>query len=145
MAASTAGAVKALCESLGLGVPFYRDEAPERVAGVPTPYPYGTIREQISLVPEAAFNQYDDEDGHVRELVQVDLWQQKKNPATGERLEDFTLADRLVAGLRGAQLPEAPWPTAGIEVVGAPRVPDPDANVVHHAITVAVHRTLVRR
>jgi hypothetical protein len=139
VAASTAGAVKAYAETLGLGIPFFRDQAPEGEA-----YPYGTIREQISLVPEAAFSQYDDDDGHVLELVQVDLWQRKKNPATGERLEDFTLADRLVAGLRGAQLPDAPYPVAGVEVVGAPRVPDPDPNLVHHAITITVHRTLAR-
>lgn len=139
MAASMAGAVKAFAEGLGLGVSFYRDTAPEGES-----YPYGTIREQIALVPETAFSQYDDVDGHVRELVQVDLWQQKKDPATGARVEDFTLADRLVNGLRGAQLPDAPYPVSGVEVLGAPRIPDPDANVVHHALTIAVHRTLVR-
>lgn len=131
--------MKAHAETLGLGVPFFRDQAPEGTA-----YPYGTIREQISLVAETAFNQYDDADGHVRELVQIDLWQRKKDPATGARIEDFTLADRLAAGFRGARLDAAPYPVVGVELVGAPRIPDPDPNLVHHALTIAVHRTLAR-
>ena len=60
------------------------------------------------------------------------------------KVEDRGLADRVVLGLKGARLAAAPWPVSGVTIVGAPRVPDPNPNVVHHAITIAVHRTLAR-
>ena len=137
MPASLAGVLKAHLETLGLGVAVHRDRAPED-----TEYPYITVREGISKTPERAFPAHDDPEKHISELVQVDVWQAKKNAAG--RVENLELGDRVVAALHGVVLTDAPFPISDVTLVGSVRVPDPDANVVHEAITVRVKRTLVR-
>lgn len=138
MADSLGSAVKQHLEALGLGIPVFGRRAPKGTAR-----PYITVEDQVSLVPEPAFPQFDDPEGHVRELVRVGVWQDERD-AQGQKVEDRGIADRVVLGLKGGRLDAAPFPVAGVTVIGAPRVPDPDPNIVHHAITIAVSRTLAR-
>ena len=149
MAANSANAVKALLESLGLGVSVYRD-APAKNAALP----YILVHEGISVVPDNAFNAFDDPEGHVRELVQVSVWQTWKNLRTGDIVESYTLPDAVYKALRGGRLPDAPTHVTGMTVTGMVRlVGDPSPTTrnapgrgeddkVHTAITVEVRRTL---
>jgi hypothetical protein len=138
VAASTAGALKAYIESLGLSLAVYRGKKPEaeKVAR------WVEVTEDISTVPDGVFNAFDDPDGHVSELAGVDLYQRRMNPATGANAESYTLPDALTKALNGARLVSAPTHVVGVTVVGRNRVPDPDTNVVHHALTVQIKRTL---
>lgn len=139
MAASTAGALKAYIESLGLALSAFRGKKP---TGQDLDR-WVEITEDVSTVPDGAFNAFDDPDGHVSELTGVDLYQRQKNPVTGANTESYTLPDVLTKALNGAGLPGARTNVSGITVVGRTRVPDPDTNIVHHAFTVQVRRTLV--
>ena len=139
LAASTGGALKQALEGAGLGVPVFRDRAPKD-----QPYPYITVREELDL-------------GLVRradaaaELAQVDLWQYARWPAGtmrdgvdigGKVAEDSALVRRLQAFLRGAELPAAPTLAYRASLEGSVRLTEPDNNLVHHALTVRVHRDL---
>lgn len=135
MANSTGGAVKAFIEAQGLGIAAYAREAPQGVA-----MPYLTIQDGITVTPETAFPAHDDPEGHVAESVQVDVWQLGS-------AESFTLPDAVARAFLGANLTGLPsyGPRACQLDHGPIRVPDPDPNVVHHAVTLLVHRTLARR
>lgn len=139
MSATTAGALKAFLEGLGLGIEAHRDIAPSAAT-----LPYVTIREQVSMEPEIAFNQASDEDGHVREQVQLDLWQQWRDPSTKAKTEDPELPDAVVDALRNVVLETSPTRSMPIRVTSCIRLFEQDANLVHHAITVEVPRTLTR-
>lgn len=136
MALSSGAAVKAKIETLGLGLAAYRDRPP---AG--QPLPYVTVHERIDLRP--------DESGDngagvtVRELVQVDLWQQRRNPTTKAMTEDPTLADALAAGLHGSQLVNVGSKRVyGVQLQSSVRVPEKDTNLIHDALTVELSRVL---
>lgn len=133
MAATTAGALKALIESLGLGISAYRDEAP---AG--TTRPYVTIIEEIALVTDPS------EDGvgaTVVETCQIDLWQDWHNSTTGGVAESYTLAPALRRGIDGARLALIGSAlTYQALVRHTLRQVEPVENVVHHAMTVEVFR-----
>lgn len=137
MSASTAGALKALLEGASLGVAIYRDRAPEAAA-----LPFITISEAISVVPDRAFNQFDDPEGHVVEEAQLDVWQTWRNSTTGTMVENYTLPDRVVKAAKGAALPTAPTAVAGLRVLGRVRRFEEDANLVHDIVTVELRRTL---
>lgn len=139
MSASSSGALKAWLESQGLGISFYRDRAPDNQA-----LPYGTISEGISITSEPAFNAHDDPEGHVREVVQVDLWEQWRNPTTGAVTESYTLADATVLALDGKRATTAPTWVGGMTVVGSVRLVEVEVNTIHTAITVEIRRTLAR-
>lgn len=139
MAATTGGALKAYLEGLGLGVPWFRDRPPVGQA-----HPFGTITEEVSLVVDRRADAG-------AELVQVDLWQNARWPAgtirngvdvSGKVAEDSALVRRLQAGLRAAPLDAAPTLTYQATLEGSVRLTEPDNNVVHHALTVRVHREL---
>lgn len=136
MSATSAGAIKAYIETLGLGLPVFRDRAPDNQA-----LPYITITEAISIVPEPAFNSYDDPDGHVRELAQVDLWQQWRHEGGGVA-ENYSLPDALTKALDGRRTTTAPTWVGGMTVTGVVRLLELDINTVHVAITVEIRRTL---
>lgn len=138
MAASTAGALKAYIEGLGLGVPAYRDDRPKGQE-----VPFIQISEDISTVPDGVFNAYDDPEGHVSELVQVDYFQRRRHPTTGATVESNTIPDALMKALNGCQLPAAPKHVSGVQVVSRNRLVERENNVVHHAFTVQVRRVLV--
>lgn len=133
MSATTAGALKALLEGAGLGVPVYRDTAPTSDA----PARFITIAEGISEVPVGP--QYDEADGVVRELAQVDVWQPWRDTA-GHVIEDYLLPREVASTLRGAQLPTAPTRVHGVNVTSVVRLLERDTNTVHHAISVHIFR-----
>lgn len=134
MAASTAGAIKAYLEGRGLGLPWFRDRAPKNLA-----YPFGTITEELSLTIVRRADAAD-------ELVQVSLWQYLRWPEgharAGKVAEDSVLVRALQAALRGATLAAAPTLTYQANLEGSVRLPEPDNNLVQHALTVRVHREL---
>ena len=138
-AASTGGALKHALEGAGLGLPWFRDRAPKDQA-----YPYGTISEELDLGLVARADA-------VAELVQVDLWQYARWPAgtirdgvdvSGKVAENSGLVRGLQAFLRSCELPAAPTLTYRATLQGSVRLPEPDNNLVHHALTVRVHRDL---
>lgn len=143
MAATTAGAIKSLVETLGLGLVCYRDAAPRLPGAGDTelpPMPFASVRERIAAAPDAD-GLFDLDVSHTeRETVQVDLWQQWRDLATGKPTESYTLARALRDGLAGAQLTGLPWRVYGVRVSGSVRLLEPDDNVVHDAITVTLYR-----
>lgn len=89
MAATTAGALKAKIESLGLSISAYRDQPPPGQS-----LPLVVIQESIATTPDPL------EDGVLTtgvEMVQVDL-----HEAIGS--ENYALAPGIIAGLHGARL-----------------------------------------
>ncbi len=133
MSATTAGALKALIEGLGLSLSAYRDEAPAGTAP-----PYVTITEELTLVADPI------EDGAantVVETVQVDLWQLWHNPTTGLVAESYTLAPALRKGMDGVRLNLIGTSLPYVALVRhSMRMLEVDENIVHHAITVEVFR-----
>lgn len=136
MSATVAGAVKAHGETLGLSLPFYRDEAP---AGAPLPYV--VVSEGITSDPEPGDFGDPDATVDVRETVQMDLWQAMTDPASGARAERYGLRDVLVTRFRGAVLPDVLggrcYPA---RVVRAQRVPAGEKNLVRDSIDLVIVR-----
>lgn len=140
-AATTAGALKAFIESLGLSIAAYRDTAPDGTAK-----PYVSILESISAVPDAL------EDGHLTtgvENAQVDVWQQYRDPASHAVTESYTLPASIAAGLHGSNLyvdANRPGTIGGKRVYGVLvrnliRMPaEEEENVVHHVIDLHLMR-----
>ena len=138
MAANTGNAIKAHLEAQALGVAVFRDRrAPN------APLPYITVKEDINTAPDGGWNAYDDPEGHVTELVQVDIWQRKQNPTTEDMVESNTLSDAVMKALHGVHLATAPKLVAGVHVVGRNRLVEFETNIVHIALTVEVRRVLV--
>lgn len=137
MAANTANAIKAYIETLGLGVSVYRDRAPINIAP-----PYITVVEAISVTPERAFNSFDDAEKHVVELAQVDVWQAWHDASGYGIAESYTLADAVAKALDGALPTSPPTRVMGMRLTGMVRLLEPEQNIVHHALTVEVRRTL---
>lgn len=134
MAATTAGAVKAVVEAAGLGVSAYRNAAPDGTA-----MPYVTVQDEVALSP-LADGPYDRGVTHnVREVVQVDVWQTWRT-ASGKPAEDYALPAAIRRALHGASLPPAPGRVYGCRVTGSVRLVEPDTNVVHHALTLTIDR-----
>ena len=138
MSATSAGAVKAYVEGLGLGLPAFRRKAPPEQ----TTYPYVTVQEAISVVVELHGDEGDPAARvHARELVQVDLWEERRNSdGTGEQ---YGLPAQLLMRLRAARLPIiGTGRVYGVSSLSLAYVPDPDPNVVHHALTLTIRREL---
>lgn len=141
MSGTLAGAVKAVVEAAGLGLPCYRDRAP-----ADAPLPFAVITEGIGRVAEPSGDFGDPAREHeVREQVQVDVWQAWK-AADGTRLERYGLAEAVGRALHGATLPTVLggrcWPP---RVVASgrlgPAAGDP-ANLVRDTLTVEVLRVV---
>ena len=138
MAASTAGALKALIESLGLGLSAYRDEPPPITGGWDMPRPYVTIIEEIALVADPA---EDGKAGTVVETAQVDLWQDWKALPTNAVVESYSLAGALRRGIDGSVLAAIGSSHPYIALVRHTlRQLQPEENLVHHSLTVEVYR-----
>jgi hypothetical protein len=138
MAATTAAAVKAYLEGLGLGVPVFRDEAPAKQS-----LPYITVREDVANVPDLDGDQGDPDAEHTTaETVQVDLWQTWRNPQTAAVVESYTLPKQIQRALRGAHLDVSPTHTYGVVLTSTVRLLERASNVVHHASTAVVRRVL---
>lgn len=118
MSATTSGAFKALIESAGLGIAVYRDQAPPNA-----PLPFVVIHEGIGMEPIGGDFADPDQPVVVRELVQVDVYQAKKNPASGRVLEDYTLTGSLMTLLRGSLLPNPPTRSWPLKLRDARRLP----------------------
>lgn len=140
MAATTANALKAHLEAQGLGITFYRDEAPPGTA-----LPYGIITEAVTVTPETAFNPRDDAEGHVSEQAQVSIFQRRRHPTTNAITESYTVVDATCRALHGARLTAMPTYGGHCRVVGRTRLLEDEETVVHDPITVEVRRTLARR
>lgn len=148
MSATTANAVKAKLEAANLGVPVRRD-----VVGKGSNLPYISVRDTVSVVPEVAFNGFDDPEHHVSETIQVDVWQDWRTgpigkngrpSGTGKVIENYELAERVAMLLDGSTLTEAPYPIMGVRMTGHVRLIEVDDNVVHNAMTFTVRRTMQR-
>lgn len=139
MAASTAGALKALVEGAGLSLAAYRDLAPERAT-----LPYVVVNEAIAIVPTASSARFDRAGTAPtgRETAQVSLWQRWRNPETGAMAESYTLPDALIELLDGAQLSAAPSHVWGVLVLSSRRIIEQEENLVQHAITVEIVRDI---
>ena len=140
MAQTTAAALKVLIESLGLSLAAYGDQAQQGQAR-----PYVTIIEEVGLVPDPL------EDGGPStavETVQVDLWQDWKDltpnsPTYGNVKENYTLAPALKRGMHGQRLQSIGSSVVYMALVRhSARFTEEASNVVHHAITVDIHRQL---
>jgi hypothetical protein len=83
------------------------------------------------------------DDAHRQEL-QVDLWQAKRDPATGANTERYDLPQRLAFALHGSRFATAPVTVAGARVLGTTRLTDPDGNLIHHIVSLVIdHRNIV--
>lgn len=117
MSATTAGALKALLESGGFGIPFYRDRAPKDQG-----LPFGVITEAIAVTPAKMGDLGDPAaDLFVDEMVQVSIYETWRGP-DGRVTENYMLASGVFRLLRGARL-TTPHPGVVI-VTGYRRVPD---------------------
>lgn len=116
-----------------LGQRYWRDTAPKGAT-----LPYCTFLDPLSDVPALVGDQR--VLGKTR-LVQLDLWQRLKE-------EDDELLLALQRALDGARIapedPDGPVAAFTIRLRSTARLPDPDGNLVHHALTVAVaHRSSI--
>jgi hypothetical protein len=150
VAATLSGAIKAHIEGQGLGVPAFRDEVPRGQN-----YPYVVVREGIALTQEPAANAFSG-DHAVIELVQIDIWMQKRSPHSQAVTEDYELPDALTRAVNGVSLAQAPTKVYGMKVVGRTRFPDHQtrkvgesrstpstpSGLVRYSITVEVKRNL---
>lgn len=138
MAATTAGAFKTYLEGLGLGLPVFRDEAPDGQG-----LPYIVVREDIANVPDLDGDQGDPTAEHTTaETVQVSLFQQWRNPTSGKVVEDYALPRQVQRAVKAAQLPASPTHTYGVVLQSSVRLLERDSNVVQHALTAVIRRVL---
>lgn len=142
MSATLSGALKALVESAGLGLPVYRDRPP---AGAPLPY--ALVTEGIASAPEPTGDFTDPAREHeVREQAQVEVVQAWK-AGDGSRLERYGLAQAVARALHG----RTPQPVLGgrcwpVSVVAGPTRqpvgPGEDDNLIREVMTVQVLRVV---
>jgi len=144
MSLSVGGAIKAMLETKGLGIPFYKDVAPQK-----SPKVYGVIHEGIGLAMDP-FEDGGPAQGTTntgKELMQLDLWQNWLK-ADGTVAEDPLLPDRLTNAIHGARCLATPAASVSPKLVyvirqeGRVRIFDRDSKTVHHAYTLAVHRQI---
>ena len=127
-------------EAQGFGVSVYRDQAPPEKT-----LPYVTVMEDIAMVPDPTSAPFDHsaDPPWFRETAQVDVWQQwqQKSGTARTLVEDTTLARKVALSLHGATLgligSSRVW---GVQVTNMLRLLDKDENVVHHSITLEIHR-----
>lgn len=141
MSGTTSGAVKATIEGLGLGLPVFRDGAPDSQDP-----PFVTVQEGIGIDPRQTGDTGDTTaDMAVAELVQVDLYlpARVRTGATITRnAESTTAPDRLHRGLHGVTLPTVGGARVyGCFVQSRLRWPTAD-NVSRHTLTLRVERNL---
>lgn len=143
MAATTSGALKARVESLGLGVPVFRDGPREGQAP-----PFVVVTEALAITPDARGNgDFGDPDAvlSIVEKVAVDLVQNartKANASTAPNAERYGLAETIAHHLHGRPLPAHPAKVTAVKVVDIDRFPIKD-NRTRTSITVEIHRHLL--
>lgn len=138
---TTSGALKQYIEGLGLELAGFRDRAPN----ADTPLPYVRVTEAISITPRRS-GDFGDPGAAVQvtEEVQLDLFQQWKVSLEDKTVvEDFTLAERLVRRLHGADLSGVYTKRVyGVRVLTSTRLLNEEKNEVRQLITVALDRAL---
>lgn len=133
MPATTAGALKVVIESLGLGLAAYRDRPSEN-----TKPPYIVIHEAIIITPRGLGD--DGDDDAVIEQIQIDLWEAWRN-ANGSSAENPARARSVELGLKAAELVDLPYRVHGVVGVSRTRrAPDERENLVRNIYTVEVRR-----
>lgn len=136
MANSTSGTLKALIESLGLGLSAYRDSPPEDTA-----VPYATVHERITLDTDESGDNGADPTG--TEVAQVDLWQQYRDPTTKALTESYTLSNALHVGIHGATVANVGAKRVyGCRVLRSVRQLERDTNLVHDSFDVELRRAI---
>lgn len=145
MSATTAGAVKARIESLGLSVTGYRDGAPTNDADeITAPYPHFVVHDGIAIDLDRHGDTADPaaHDG-VTELVQVDVYQHARRLIGGSQstnVESYTLAEAIMLGLsKATSMTIRGNRVYGVLATRARRWPIKD-NVVRHTIDVTIRR-----
>ncbi len=139
MAATTGGAVKAGIEQAGLGVPVFRDRAPDtKPDGTDFPLPFVVVFEGITRTPVRTG---DNKSKRMIEQVQVDLYENIKNP-DGSRAESYTLASDLSRALANLSLPDAPFHIFASRLFNSFRVPSEETNSIRNTYTVNVYRNI---
>lgn len=148
--ATMGGAFKGYIESLGLGVPVYRDGAPRDRDGVlTTSWPFIVVQEGIGYDSERHGDTDDDAHLGTVELVQVDLWQRAREQIPGTTrarvLEQPDLPEQIEAALRNRAglAPHAPWRIYGVTLFAGQRYPIAD-NKLRHNWTIRVRRDTER-
>lgn len=149
MSATIAGAFKAYLETLGLGVPVYRDGAPVVARGpdgdVLAAPPYVVVQDGVGVTPSLLGGDLGDSDADRSqvELVQVDLFQLAREQVSATRTrttEDPVLIARIGRALTGTGIrPHAPVLVYAHRVTGGQRWPISD-NVARYTWTVEVQR-----
>lgn len=141
MAATTESAIKARLESLGFGVPAFRDGPRPKQAP-----PYIVIEQQDIVIDRAASGDFGDPDAETRvtEILTVDLIETARvrtGPTTTRSAERYGLAEAIAHALHGGPLPDAPTPVTAVRAQDIDRYPIAD-NRIRTSITVEVHRPL---
>jgi hypothetical protein len=137
MAATTAGALKQLVESFGLGLAAYRDRAPVNAA-----MPYVIIQDGITArrVPGGDAGEGD----MIAEECQLDLYERWYAPNGTTIAESATLAKALGKALHGSAPTSSGADTTeriyGVRVPFSSRSVDADDNTVRTRYRVDVHR-----
>ncbi|MDX3074620.1 hypothetical protein [Streptomyces sp. MI02-7b] len=143
MAATTGGAIKAYLESLGSGVPVFRDGPRQDQA---PPFAVVTEAESIGLTPTGN-GDYGDPNAtlQITEIATVDLVETariKTGAATARSAERYGLAESFAHALNHATLPAHPARVTAVRVTGMQRFPIVD-NRVRSSITVEIKRALL--
>jgi hypothetical protein len=99
MALTSAGALKAYIEGLGLSLSAYRDFAP-----VSATRPYITIHESLAIAPETLHGPDSAQVGV--EIAQVDVWYPLRAADTGATADAPSTVASLVRSLQGASIPQ---------------------------------------
>ncbi|MFI8865342.1 hypothetical protein ACIGNW_00265 [Streptomyces sp. NPDC053707] len=141
MAATTEGALKAFLESLGSGVPAFRDGPRDGQA-----CPFWVIEQQDIQINARSAGDFGDPDAEVNvvEILTVDLIELarvKTGPTTTRNAQRYGLAEVTARALHGCQLPAAPGPITAVRFRDLDRFPIKD-NRVRSSITIEVHRPL---
>lgn len=135
MSATVANAIKTHLETLSLGVPIFRDAPGQEQAP-----PYIVVLEGIGMTPEPQVNS--DNDNAVRELVQIDIFQLKRDK-NRTITESYTLPNSVANGVNGARLPTSPTKAWRLQFLNMVRIPpDQETQVLQHSITGQVRRQL---
>lgn len=136
MSATVANAIKTHLETLSLGVPIFRDGPGEGQQP-----PYIVVYEGIGMTPEPLVNS--DNDNAVRELVQIDVIQLKRD-SSRTVTESYTLPGAVANGCNGARLPDSPTKAYRLQFLNMVRTPpDQQTQLLQHSITAQVRRQLV--
>jgi hypothetical protein len=147
MSLSLAAAVKAHLETLGLGIPWFRDESPPyKGDGTEQMPPFGVVIDGLNVLPRMTGDRLAK---RATEQVQVDVYEYELTPVTKERAESYTLAKDVVRGLLGARLSTAPEYVWRCMVSSQVRFRDPTAHnglgEVRNSITLDVIRDIQSR